>query len=153
MFIKSILLFSIMEKFLQVKSIILPPIEYNTKGDMSFFTALFCYLHLYPQNVKFVELPDYDIDNPPNNKLVIHVSNFEKWNGYEIYYPVYTNLQCKYCSETVVSEIIKMCKKFGIGNMYKQLSSEFAKMVYVLFGIKVETTKTLLEMLSEDEKK
>lgn len=142
-----------MEKFLHIKGLTLPPMEYNNKGDMSFFTALFCYLHLYPENVEFEELHDYDVDNPQKDKLVIRVSNFSKWNGYEIYYPIYINLQCKYCSESVVSEITKVCKKFGIGNMYKQLTSEFAKMIYTLFNVNVKITKTLLEMYKEDESK
>lgn len=142
-----------MEKFLQVKSITLPPIEYNTKGDMSFFTALICYIHFFPQNVELEEVKDYDVINPEKDKLVIRVSNNMKWDGYEIYYPIMTNIQCKYCSESVIKEVTHECKKFGLSNIYKQLTSEFAKMVYTLFGIKVNTTKSLLEMLSEDEKK
>lgn len=138
-----------MEKFLVIKGIKLPSIEYENKGDMRFFKALICYLHYFPQNVEVEEINDFNYDNPPRDKLVIRVSNFEKWNGYEIFYPVYTKIQCKYCSDSVVQEVNESCMKLGIKQIYAQLTSDFAQMIYRMFGIKVEKTKTLLEILSD----
>lgn len=140
-----------MEKFLVIKGLKLPSIEYDYEGDMRFFKALICYLHLFPQNVEVEEINDFDYDNPPHDKLVIRVSRFDKWDGYEIFYPVYTNIQCKYCSDSVVQEVNESCMKIGVKQIYAQLTSGFAQMIYRMFNIKIEKTKTLLEILSEKQ--
>lgn len=141
-----------MEKFFVVKGLKLPSIEFDYEGDMRFFRALMCYMHYFPENVEMEELPDYDYDNPPKDKLVIRVSNFEKWNGYEMFYPVYVNIQCKYCSDTIEKEIEEACMKLGIKEIYRQLTSDFANMIYNMFNIKVSMNKTLLGLLSKEEK-
>lgn len=139
-----------MEKFFVVKGIKLPPISYDHEGNMDFFTALMCYVHLFPYNVELEEINDYDIENPPRDKLVIHVTHKTKWDGYEIFFPVYTNIQCKYCSETVNREITTTCQKLGVKEIFRQLTSDFAQMMYNMFNIKITRTPTFFEEFTKD---
>lgn len=141
-------MFMKMEKFYLVKEVKLPPIG-DSEGDMNFFYAFLCYIHLFPQNVVLEEIDNYDIDNPPKDKLVVQVSYGMKWDGYVIYYPTYSAIQCKYCSSNVNSEITKSCLKLGVKEIFKQLNSDFAQMIFNMLNVKILTTPTFIQNIVE----
>ncbi|ALG96808.1 hypothetical protein [Acidianus bottle-shaped virus 3 strain ABV3] len=135
-------------KYYVVKELIIPKVNTMKDGDMGFFKDLICYMHLFPNNVKLEELPDYDPLKKPKDKLVIEVSLNEKWNGYAIFYPTYIFEQCKYCHlDDVLNMLNKDCGK-RINKIFENLNTDFAQMIYELFNIKITYMTTFIEQLA-----
>ncbi len=137
-------------KYYQIVGIKYFDFHQEPKGGMGFFKDLLCYLHMYPEMVELKELPDYDIANPPKDKLVVEVSLNEKWSGYAIYYPTSVFLQCKYCQlDDVESMINKECEK-RLNTLFYNMNSEFAQMIYNLFNIKVTKLPFFIDKFSKE---